>query len=88
MSAGDFVSSLRSLRSAAVDLVPESPSSRACGSMTTRHCVYQIHLCYTHKIHYIIKWHVLSIIVSVYIYERPIRVEMELERNRRSTWRR
>jgi hypothetical protein len=58
---GDFESSLRPLGNSAGDLVPYSHSNGSQGSITTRHFVYQIRLCYNPNIRYIILWHVLCI---------------------------
>jgi len=50
---------LRTLHSSGGDLVPYSQSSGSEGSISTRHFVYQIRLCYSHKICYFIIWHAL-----------------------------
>jgi hypothetical protein len=48
------------------DLVPYFHSSGSYGSITTRHFIDHIGLCYSHKICYIIIWHVST--KSLYIY--------------------
>jgi len=51
---------LRPLCSSAGDLLPSSHSGGSKVFITTRHFMYHIHLCYSHKLPYIIIWHVLS----------------------------
>jgi hypothetical protein len=46
--------------------VPYSHTSDSSGSITTRHFIDHIGLCYSDKNHYIIIWHVLS--NSIYVY--------------------
>jgi hypothetical protein len=48
------------------DLVPYSHTSRSYGSITIRHFIDHFGLCYSHKIHYIIIWQVLSKSLNIY----------------------
>jgi len=67
-SAGDFKSSWDLITSSAGDLMPYSHTSGSEHSTTTRHFVGHIRLCYSHKICYIIIWHVLSMSLYIYTY--------------------
>ena len=49
--------------------------------------MYHIHLCLSHKIHFITIWHGLSINLSINICIRPIWLHTVPERNCGSTWR-
>jgi len=69
-SAGDFESS-------AGDLVPYSHSSGSWCSTTARRFVYQIRLCYSHKIHYILIRHVSSKSLYIHTYEDTGITEMD-----------
>jgi len=69
-SAGDFESSWDLCTSSVGDLVPYSHTCGSEGSITTRHFINHIGLCYSHKVRYIIIWHVLS--KSLYIYTTEI----------------
>jgi len=42
--------------------------SHTQGSISTRHFVYHIRLCYCHKIHYLIIWHALFKYLDIYTY--------------------
>jgi len=61
-SVGDFENS------SAGDLVPYSQPSSSYDSISTRHVVYHIRLCYSHKINYLIIWHALFKYLYIYIY--------------------
>jgi hypothetical protein len=65
------------MRRSAGDLVPYSPTSGFQGSITTMHFINHIGLCYSHNIHYIIIWHVLSKSLSIYTYGDIGRMEMD-----------
>jgi len=59
---------LRPLRSSSGDMVPYIQSSGSSGSISTRHFVYHICLCYSHKIRYLILWHALLKYPTIYTY--------------------
>jgi len=64
--SGRLREQLRHLCSSVWDLVPHSYSSGAYSSITTRHFVYHVRLCYSQQICYIITLHVIC--KSVYTY--------------------
>jgi len=69
-SAGDFKTSWDPCAALqeTINLVPYFHSGGSKGSITIRHFIDLIHLCYSHKICYIIIWYVLSVKVSIYIH--------------------
>jgi hypothetical protein len=70
MPAGDYERSGNRWASSAGDFVPYSNSTGCCGSTTTWHVIYHIHL-YNHlKIRSILIGHVLSNSLNTYIYNQ------------------
>jgi hypothetical protein len=67
------------MRRSAGDLVPYSHTSGSKGSITTRHFVDHIGLCYSHKISHIIIWHELSMSLYIYTYGDNGITEMDSE---------
>jgi hypothetical protein len=67
-SAGDFENSWDLCTSSAGDIVPYSHTSGSLGSITTKHFIHHIGPCYSHKLCYIIIWHVLSMSIYIYTY--------------------
>jgi len=59
---------LRPLCSSGGGLVPYFHSSGSLRSIRTRHFVYHISLCYSHKIHYLIIWHAIFKYCYIYTY--------------------
>lgn len=57
--------------------MPYSQNSGSYSSTTTRYSVYQICLCYSLKIHYILIWHVFSKLLYIYTCRDPGILEMD-----------
>jgi hypothetical protein len=57
--------------------VPYSHTSGSKGSISTRHLIDHIDLCYSHKIRYFIIWHILSKFIYIYKYGATGIMEMD-----------